>query len=67
MAETKFTLAPVKEHTQSIQFAEIVETSDNPLALPVLGRAYVPKSTLAAMGWKGERIDVTFTKGAKVG
>ena len=61
----KLTFAPAKVTTNTIMFAEVVDSND-PLAVATVGNIYVPKRTLSDQGWSGERLEVTFKLGEKV-
>lgn len=66
MATTKLTLIPNEIHKPSVSFLELEDNSD-PLAESVLnGKAYFTKSFLRSIEWKGERLNVTITKGERV-
>jgi hypothetical protein len=53
----KLTFAPAKVTPNTVKFAE--EIKDEMLAVAKVGSLYVPKRTLADMGWNGENLTVT--------
>ena len=56
------TLAPQKITKNTVVFSEIMDESDI-LAVSQLGTIYVPKATLASLGWQGNRLTFNVTMG----
>ncbi len=60
---TKLTVTVNEIHKPSVSFVELEDNAD-PLAETVLnGKVYFTKSYLRDIGWKGERLNITITKG----
>ena len=55
MTNLKVTLACDRATDNTIVFKEVLD-GENMLATRKIGTIYVPKNTLADMGWKGERL-----------
>lgn len=63
---TKITVALNEIHKPSVSFVEL-ESGEDLLSETVLnGKVYFTKSFLRDIGWKGERLNITVSKGELV-